>query len=115
MEFKAGKSRSLIILKGYLQKKQTLTLGSQRIPTITEKPIKCLGKYYDYSLRDCNQIKDVSVKLKDWLRLIEDSNLPGRYKVWCFQFVLLPKLLWPLLMYAYFNHGEYGKNPSASI
>ena len=99
MAFKPDKSRSLVLLKGVLQVKQTLTIEGFRIPTLSEKPVKCLGKYYDSTLKDVDQIKAANKQLLSWLELIEKCLLPGRFKVWCYQFVLLPKLMWPLLVY----------------
>ena len=99
MSFKPGKSRSLVLLKGVLQQKQSLTIENFRIPTISEKPVKCLGKIYDNSLKDVAQIKEASKQLQLWLEQINKCLLPGRFKVWCYQFVLLPKLMWPLLVY----------------
>ncbi|GFO03425.1 reverse transcriptase [Plakobranchus ocellatus] len=33
------------------------------------------------------------------LQTIDKNGLPGKNKVWCLQFMLIPKLLWPLLLY----------------
>lgn len=33
------------------------------------------------------------------LRAIEKSTLIGKFKVWCLQFMLIPRLLWPHLSY----------------
>ena len=33
------------------------------------------------------------------LAKIERSLLPGKYKLWCYQHGLLPRLSWPILMY----------------
>ena len=29
----------------------------------------------------------------------EDKTRPGKFKLWCRQHMLIPKLLWPLLVY----------------
>jgi len=44
MSFKPAKSRSLVLKKGKTTDKFRLTLGSTQIPSITEKPVKRLGK-----------------------------------------------------------------------
>lgn len=33
------------------------------------------------------------------LRQINNTTLPEKLKLWCLQFGLLPRLLWPLMMY----------------
>ena len=33
------------------------------------------------------------------LKVIDQCGLLGKYKVWYLQFMLIPKLLWPLLIY----------------
>ncbi len=99
MSFKGEKSRSLIILKGVVRGTQTFTINNTRVPTISEKPIKCLGKYYDDSLKDVSQVKEVKNQFKRWMEKINTCGLPGRFRLWCYQFILLPKLMWPLLVY----------------
>ena len=66
---------------------------------IQEEKITCLGKVYDSSLKDINSIKDVQEKLSEWLRTIDNSQLLGRFKVWCYQFGIIPRLQWPFLLY----------------
>uniref|UniRef100_A0A0L8FYU4 Uncharacterized protein n=1 Tax=Octopus bimaculoides TaxID=37653 RepID=A0A0L8FYU4_OCTBM len=36
---------------------------------------------------------------EEGLETIDSCSLPDKYKVWCLQFMLIPKLLWPLLIY----------------
>ncbi|GFN86105.1 reverse transcriptase [Plakobranchus ocellatus] len=33
------------------------------------------------------------------LLAINKCGLQGKFKIWCLQFMLIPKLLWPLLVY----------------
>ena len=33
------------------------------------------------------------------MEMIEKSGLPGNFKAWCYQHGVLPRILWPLLMY----------------
>ncbi|KAL3999364.1 acyl-CoA thioesteraes 11 [Sarotherodon galilaeus] len=77
MEFKPSKSRSISIIKGKLTAKQFYISG-EPIPTVLEKPIKSLGQWYNADLNDAT---------------------PGTLKLWCFQFGLLPRILWRLTMY----------------
>ena len=34
-----------------------------------------------------------------WMESIDKSGLPGKYKAWCYQHGILPRITWPLLMY----------------
>ncbi|XP_060066953.1 uncharacterized protein LOC132547205 [Ylistrum balloti] len=35
----------------------------------------------------------------EWMRKIDKSGLPGMFKAWIFQHGLLPRLMWPLMLY----------------
>ena len=37
--------------------------------------------------------------LKEELKKIDRCRLPGRYKCWIVQYMLLPRLMWPLTIY----------------
>ena len=56
MRFKPTKSRSMTLKKGKLDDRMKYRIGEEIIPTITEKPIKCLGKWYRSSLNDIESI-----------------------------------------------------------
>lgn len=98
MHFKAKKSRSLVIYKGTLSKMR-FTVQREIIPSIQEERIKCLGKFFDESLKDVNNTNDVITELKKWLKTIESCHLLGRFKTWCFQYGIIPRLQWPFLLY----------------
>lgn len=40
----------------------------------------------------------VKKQLADGLAMINQSQLPGKYKVWYYQFILCHRLMWPLKM-----------------
>ena len=98
LEIKPEKCRSLVIIKGEISKK-TPVINGNPITSITEKPVKYLGKVYDKSLGDREQIEEVAREVKEFLRKIERCKVPGRYKAWMLQHMLLPKLMWPLTIY----------------
>ncbi|XP_052237971.1 uncharacterized protein LOC127849292 [Dreissena polymorpha] len=53
MRFKPGKSRSLVVSrKGKVTSQFKLCIQGEEIPSLEDKPIKCLGKWFDSSLRD---------------------------------------------------------------
>lgn len=49
MCFKSAKSRSLVLKKGKVANHFCFTLGGTRIPTVTKKPVKRLGKIFNSS------------------------------------------------------------------
>ena len=49
--------------------------------------------------RDSAQREEVVREVKRTLRKIERCKVPGRYKAWILQHMLLPKLMWPLTIY----------------
>ncbi|XP_025760230.1 uncharacterized protein LOC112844845 [Oreochromis niloticus] len=98
MEFKPSKSCSISIIRGKLTAEQ-FYISREPIPTVLEKPIKSLGQWYNADLNDTWQLEQLRQNLADDLQRINNTALPGKLKLWCFQFWLLPRLLWPLTMY----------------
>ncbi|XP_070689483.1 uncharacterized protein [Pempheris klunzingeri] len=99
MSFKPAKSRSLVLKKGKVADHFHLTLGGTKIPTVTEKPVKSLGKIFDSSLKDAAALQQTKSDLTSWLTAIDKSGLPGKFKAWMYQHGVLPRILWPLLIY----------------
>lgn len=99
MEFKPSKSRSLVLKKGRVQDRFRFKVGEELIPTVSERPIKSLGKWYRAELNDRESVKEMLGQAKAWLRALDRSGLPGRFKLWGYQHGVLPRLLWLLLMY----------------
>ena len=99
MKFKPNKSRYLVIKKGVSTERFNLTIQGENIPAIQNNPIKCLGKWYDASLKDQNNINRIKTQLHTGLKQINTSGLPGKFKMWLFQHGLLPRLMWPLMLY----------------
>ena len=98
LSIKPEKSRSLVIIEGKVSDK-TPSIEGVPITSITEKPIKYLGKLYNKTLNEQEQAKEVLVDLKQGLKKIERTRIPGRYKAWTFQHMLLPRIMWPLTIY----------------
>ena len=99
MKFKPAKSRSLSLRKGKIDEKVKFQIGGQDIPTVSEEPVKSLGRWYDCSLKDTKQNGYIKETAKEGLVTINNTKLQGKFKVWILQFMLIPKLLWPLLIY----------------
>ena len=69
------------------------------IPIVSDLPVKSLGRWYDGSMKDTNQVKETSKTLQEGLLKIDRCPLQGKYKLWCLQYVFIQMLFWPLLVY----------------
>ena len=98
LKVKPEKCRSLIISKGKLSRR-TIEMNGEPITSITEKPVRYLGKTYNVTLNEHEQIDQAATDLRDGLKKIEKSRVPGRYKCWMVQHMLLPRIMWPLTVY----------------
>ena len=80
MSFKLAKSRSLMLRKGKITRKFCFSLGTTKIPSLTEEPVKSLGKVFKCSLRDAASTKATNQDLVTWLAVVDKSGLPGKLK-----------------------------------
>ncbi len=74
-------------------------LGGEVVPSLVEAPVKSLGRWYTVELNDVGRVEEVRNKLLRGLKRIDGCGLPGKLKVWCLKFGLMPRVLWPLMMY----------------
>ena len=95
---KPEKCRSMVIEKGKISK-QTVKLEDKPITSITERPVKYLGKTYNLDLNERQQTEEIIRQAKKDLKKIDRCRLPGRYKAWMLQHMFLPRLMWPLSIY----------------
>ena len=61
--------------------------------------MKHLGKQYNKSLNEKEQIEEAMKECEMCLKKIERCKLPGQYKAWMLQHMLLPRMMWPLTIY----------------
>ena len=101
MSFKPSKSRSVVIKKGKVADNFRFSISGNSIPSLTDKPVKSLGKVFHNSLKDTSNIKEASCNLSTWLTRVDRSGLPGRFKAWIYQHAILPRMLWPLQLYSF--------------
>ena len=47
------------------------------IPTVTGKPVKCLGKWFDTSLKDTESITQMVIQGEEWMCKIDRSGPSG--------------------------------------
>lgn len=93
LEFKPSKSRSLVLKWGRVQDRFSFKIGGDTIPTVTEKPVKSLGRLYRADLNDKASVKEMLNQAEEWLKALKRSGLPSKYKLWGYQHSILPKLL----------------------
>jgi len=79
MRFKPGKSRSLVVRKGKVTSQFKLCIQGEEIPSLEDKPIKCLGKWFDSSLRDTHCQDMLKQQVAEGLQKIDKSELPGNH------------------------------------
>jgi len=75
---------------------KTIFINGEAIPRVSAKPVKSLGRCYDGDLKDTVRVGEVRRQAVEGLKSI---NSCAQLKLWCFQFGLLPRLLWPLTVY----------------
>ena len=98
LRIKPEKCRSLVIFKGEL-KSMDIKINGKSVTPIQKMPIKYLGKKYTASLNEKEQTDLVAQQLNGDLKKIERCRLPGRYKCWMVQHMLIPRIMWPLSIY----------------
>ena len=69
------------------------------MPTIKEHPVESLGRWYEGNLKDKSRGVQIQRQLEDGLKAIDETKLPEKYKIWCLQFGLYPRIAWPRMMY----------------
>ncbi|GFO47349.1 reverse transcriptase [Plakobranchus ocellatus] len=89
MSFKQKKFRRLSIRKSKLDEDVYFKVASQDI----SRPITSLGRWYDSSLKDTKRGSEALQQASVGLQAIYKCGLPGKYRMWCLQFLLIPKPL----------------------
>ena len=96
MRIKSAKSRSLSIRKGRQMASVSFKVAGERIPVLAEQPLRSLGREYTADLTDRHMAAAVTDQLKEGLKRIDQSYLSGKCKVWCNQFTLYQRVMWPM-------------------
>ena len=88
VEFKAPPLRAFMEnLKGHgVKERESVEQVSLlfAVPSITNRPVKSLGKVFDSSLGDATTIQLTIKKLETWLTLLDKSGLPRSFKAWIY-------------------------------
>ena len=101
MKFKPKKSRYMVIKKGRVTSRFKLKVQGEEIPSIVDNPVKSLGKWYDETLGDAVNKKNVENQVTEWLNRVDKTGLPGKFKAWVYQHGFLPRVMWPLMLYEF--------------
>ncbi len=99
IKFKPKKSRSLVLSNGKVVTDHHFKLSGDEIPTVSEQPVKSLGRLYINDLKDTSRVKELHEDLEEWLKRIDKCGLPNRFKLWCLKFGLMPRIMWRLKIY----------------
>ncbi|GFR79769.1 reverse transcriptase [Elysia marginata] len=93
MKLKPKKSRSLSIRKGKIEEAVVSTVAERQISTISQESVKRHGRLYDSSMKDTRRGFKTVQFASEGLLAINKCGIQGKFKVWCLQFMLIPKLL----------------------
>ncbi len=96
MKIKPSESRSLSIRKRVRDDRTVFTAGGEKLPLLKEQSVRSLGREYTPELSGRQMGKLVQKQLREGLEKINSSQLPGKLKVWCYQFPLFQQVMWPL-------------------
>lgn len=98
---KSSKSRVLCYDKGCVDEETVFCIDGEHVPNVAEHPIKFLGRWIRASAKDKQVIAYTITDLKRYLLLLDKSNLSQIQKCWGYQFMILPKMKWPLAIYEF--------------
>ena len=69
------------------------TVGNKQISSVSEEPVKSLGRWYYSSMKDTKRGQETAELSTEGFIAINRNGLHDKFKVWCLQFMLIPKLL----------------------
>ena len=98
LEVKPSKCRALVLERG-VPKKIPVYWEKHEITSVLTKEIKYLGKEYNFTLTDRQQMEKTLKTLEDGLKKIDRTRIAGKNKCWIIQNMLIPRLMWPLTIY----------------
>lgn len=78
---KSAKSRSLSIKKGAQSDNISFSVDSEKILSLVDQPVRSLERLYTADLSEQHMASSVVSQLLDSLKKIDQSPLPGKFKV----------------------------------
>lgn len=94
MKIKPSKSWRLCLRRG-VRNDSTVIVGERKFHS-SEKPIKSFGRQYIAEFSDKQMGRVMMKGFSEILAEIDQSQLPGSYKVWYYQFMLYRRVMCPL-------------------
>ena len=82
IKFKPMKPRSLSIRKGKIDATTIFTVANLQIPTVSQEPVKSLGRWYDSAMKDTKRGVETVELATEGLLAINRCGLQGKLKVW---------------------------------
>lgn len=89
----------MALKKGKVVDKFRFYVNGRVILSVMGKPVTCLGKLFDCSLRHAASFEATIKNLDTWMFTVDRSDLPSRFIARLYQRSTLPHILWPLLVY----------------
>ncbi|KAJ8278106.1 hypothetical protein GJAV_G00083880 [Gymnothorax javanicus] len=108
MRIKPAKSRNLSIRKGVRSDNISFSVDGEKIPLLVDQPVWSLGGLYTADLSDKHMAASVSFQLLDGLRKLDQSLLPGKFKVLSIHSVPVPDVAPQALQYHPIHSSEAG-------
>ena len=99
MKAKPSKSRSLVMVRGRVMNIEPFEVDGVVIPCIQKKPVRSLGRMIDHTLSDKSPKEDLEKEIDEAIKKLDRSDLTGTMKVWGYQFMVLAKVGWKLMIY----------------
>ena len=99
MKIKPVKSRSLVLQRGKVKQEEPFHVNNQQIPGIQNVPVKFLGRTINGDLNDKQARLSLDESLSRWIKLLDKCALTGIMKCWCYNYLILPKVQWQLMIY----------------
>lgn len=89
---------SLSIIKAKVVQTFSGDKKKKMIPTVLEELVKSCGQVSNASLMDKIAVKLIGKTMENGLIAIDRSRCVGKFKIWCLHFMMIQKLLWPLVI-----------------
>ena len=99
MKWRVDKSRYLVLVKGRMSANALTSASFDGMPSVAEKPVRCLGKMMDDSICDSKRSVWLEERIVDGQNKLDKSYLLGTSKVWVLQFLLLQQVRWLIMIY----------------
>ena len=98
MRIKPSKSHSLSIQYGARKNLISSTMDGERIQLLVVQPVRSQGRLHTANLSEKHMAAIIMKQLSEGLERIDRNQLQGKFKVWCYEFTLVGKVIFPLIL-----------------